>query len=211
MDGKLEVELQFEYPRPQLERPHWISLNGRWRFLFDNDRRYRQPADIASWPLSIEVPFPPESKASGIGDRGYHLACWYEREFEIAPEGKRVLLHFGAVDYYASVWLNGRLVASHEGGHTPFWADITFALKDTKEQTVTVMAYDDPHELTKPRGKQDWQLEPHSMWYPRTSGIWQTVWLECVSSTYIESIRWTPHLDGFAISLEAGHRRRTGR
>jgi len=202
VDGKLEVELQFEYPRPQLERPHWISLNGRWRFLFDNDRRYRQPADIASWPLSIEVPFPPESNASGIGDRGYHLACWYEREFEIAPEGKRVLLHFGAVDYYASVWLNGRLVASHEGGHTPFWADITFALKDTKEQTVTVMAYDDPHELTKPRGKQDWQLEPHSMWYPRTSGIWQTVWLECVSSTYIESIRWTPHLDGFAISLE---------
>jgi beta-galactosidase/beta-glucuronidase len=101
------------------------------------------------------------------------------------------------------VWVNDRLVASHEGGHTPFWADIAFALKASGEQTVTVMAYDDPHELTKPRGKQDWQLEPHSMWYPRTTGIWQAVWLECVSRTFIEKIRWTPYLDGFAIGFEA--------
>ena len=197
------VPLQFAYPRPQLERPHWECLNGRWKFLFDNDRRYHRPADIAGWPLAIEVPFPPESIASGIGDCGYHFACWYEREFHIAPSDKRALLHFGAVDYYARVWVNGHLVATHEGGHTPFWADITSALEVSGAQTVTVMAYDDPLELTKPRGKQDWQLEPHSIWYPRTTGIWQTVWLEEVAATYIEKIRWTSHLDGYALGFEA--------
>src|SRR4051812_24736380 len=81
-----------------------------------------------------------------------------------------------AVDYAARVWVNGRFVAAHEGGHTPFSADITFALNATGSQTVTICAEDDPHDLTKPRGKQDWQLEPHAIWYPRTTGIWQTVW-----------------------------------
>jgi len=195
--------LQFEYPRPQLQRPEWTSLNGRWRFLFDDDRRYRHPSDIGEWPLAIEVPFPPESTASGIGDRAFHFACWYEREFAVAPSDRRVLLHFGAVDYYARVWVNGHLVATHEGGHTPFWADITSALGASSLQTLTVMAYDDPLELTKPRGKQDWQLNPHSIWYPRTTGIWQTVWLEVVSATYIERIRWTPYLDGYALGFEA--------
>jgi hypothetical protein len=191
------------YPRPQLQRAQWKSLNGPWRFSFDNERRYSKPSDITAWPLTIEVPFPPESDASGIADRGFHLACWYEREFTVEYENKRVLLHFGAVDYYAHVWVNGHSVATHEGGHTPFSVDITFALEPGTPQTVTVMAYDDPRELTKPRGKQDWQLEPHSIWYPRTSGIWQTVWLEYVSSTYIEKIRWTPHLESFALGFEA--------
>jgi len=194
---------RFAYPRPQLQRPQWVDLNGRWRFLFDDARRYGHPSDIPDWPLFIEVPFPPESQASGVGDTGFHFTCWYEREFEIAAEGRRVLLHFGAVDYYARVWVNGHLVATHEGGHTPFWADITSALRASGAQTVTVMAYDDPLELTKPRGKQDWQQKPHSVWYPRTSGIWQTVWLESVPPTYIERIRWTPHLNGYALGFEA--------
>jgi hypothetical protein len=195
--------VQFAYPRPQLERPRWTSLNGRWNFAFDNERRYGRPSDITHWPLSIEVPFPPESAASGIGDLGYHAACWYQREFELIPDQTHVLLHFGAVDYYARVWVNGHLVATHEGGHTPFSADITFALNPSGRQTVAVMAHDDPLDLTKPRGKQDWQLKPHLIWYPRTSGIWQTVWLERVAATYIEKIRWTPHLDGFALGFEA--------
>jgi beta-galactosidase/beta-glucuronidase len=199
----MQKENQPAYPRPQMQRPHWTSLDGTWKFLFDNERRFSQPSDIASWPLSIRVPFPPESEASGIGDRGYHFACWYEREFEVSRQEMRVLLHFGAVDYYARVWVNHHLVATHEGGHTPFWADITFALKAGGKQTVTVMAYDDPLELTKPRGKQDWQEESHSIWYPRTSGIWQTVWYECVGATYIEKIRWTPHLDQYALGFEA--------
>jgi beta-galactosidase/beta-glucuronidase len=191
------------YPRPQLERAHWMSLDGRWRFQFDDRKTFNHPRQIAHWPSHILVPFPPESLTSGIGDRGFHQACWYQREFDIDAAGGRVILHFGAVDYRAKVWVNGAHVVSHEGGHTPFSVDITNALDPSGQQVVTVFAEDDPHELTKPRGKQDWQLEPHSIWYPRTTGIWQPVWLERVARTYIEKIRWTPYLEGFAINFEA--------
>jgi len=195
--------LQFAYPRPQLERPHWLDLNGQWQFLYDSDRRYQVPSDISEWPLTIEVPFPPESRASGIGDPDFHPVCWYQRRFRVHDEGGRTLLHFGAVDYSAKVWVNGILVATHEGGHTPFSADITCALKESGEQVVTVQAEDDPADLTKPRGKQDWQREPHAMWYPRTTGIWQTVWLEQVGRAYFSRIRWTPHIEGFSIDFES--------
>jgi len=191
------------YPRPLLVRQDWSSLNGTWRFLYDDDCTFEEPAAIQKWPLKIRVPFPPESKASGVGDRGFHRACWYERDFEVHAGDGRVILHFGAVDYSARVWVNGRSVARHDGGHTPFSADITFALNRNGRQTVTVRAEDDPHDLTKPRGKQDWQLEPHAIWYPRTTGIWQTVWLERVPQTYIQKVRWTPHVDGFAFTFEA--------
>ena len=195
--------MSFGYPRPQLQRDQWDSLNGPWRFAFDNEGRYRKPADIDDWPLSIEVPFPPESAASGIGDRGFHVACWYQREVDVRIDAGRVLLHFGAVDYFAHVWVNDLLVVTHEGGHTPFSADITFALRAQGAQTITVMAHDDPHELTKPRGKQDWKLEPHAIWYPRTTGIWQTVWIEHVGASYLKTIRWTPHVYGYALEFEA--------
>ncbi len=191
------------YPRPQLERSHWVSLNGPWRFRTDDEKRYAHPRDIDEWPQEIRVPYPPESNASGIGDRGFHFACWYQREFTMRADGQRVLLHFGAVDYRARVWVNDRYVVSHEGGHTSFSVDITSVLDPSGEQVVTVFVEDDPHELTKPRGKQDWQLEPHSIWYPRTTGIWQTVWLERVGRTYIEKIRWTPFVENFALHFEA--------
>jgi beta-galactosidase/beta-glucuronidase len=190
------------YPRPQLVREHWLSLNGQWKFTFDNDRKYKHPSDSIAWAKEITVPFPPESDASGIADRGFHHTCWYQREFEIAPEGGRVMLHFGAVDYQARVWVNGHLVTEHEGGHTSFQADITCALGNARKHVVTVQVQDDPYDLAKPRGKQDWQLEPHSIWYPRTTGIWQTVWLERVPQTYIQKLRWTPHFDGFEIGCE---------
>lgn len=180
-----------------------MCLNGAWRFTFDDELRYARPDDVGAWPLSIEVPFPPESTASGIGDRGFHAACCYQRDFTLMPTEDRVILHFGAVDYLAKVWVNGSLAATHEGGHTPFSADVTDLLEASGQQRLTVFAYDDPHDLTKPRGKQDWQLEPHAIWYPRTTGIWQTVWLERVAPTYIGKIRWTPHVDGFAIAIEA--------
>jgi hypothetical protein len=195
--------LEFGYPRPQLERPDWTSLNGTWRFCFDNERRYSQPSDIEAWPTEITVPYPPESQASGIGDRGFHHACWYERDVDVRADGKRVILHFGAVDYAAQVWVNGRLAVVHEGGHTPFSADITKHLRAHGKQTVTVQVEDDPFDLAKPRGKQDWQAEPHAIWYPRTTGIWQTVWLEVVSQTFVESIRWTPNVQDFALRFEA--------
>jgi hypothetical protein len=184
-------------------RAGWTSLNGAWRFAFDGDRRYTVPSQVAEWPLTIRVPFPPESAASGIADTSFHPACWYERQFDLKPDGGRVLLHFGAVDYAAKVWINGSYITRHEGGHTPFSADITAALAPSGHQIVTVLAEDDPHDLAKPRGKQDWQLEPHAIWYPRTTGIWQNVWLERVPQTYIERIRWTPHVEGFALTFEA--------
>ena len=109
------------YPRPQLQRPQWLALNGAWRFRYDDERRCAHPSDIEDWPLLIEVPFPPESTASGIGDTGFHPGCWYEREFELAPHPGRTILHFGAVDYSARVWVNGVFAVDHEGGHTPFW------------------------------------------------------------------------------------------
>lgn len=202
--------MQHGYPRPQLQRSSWTCLNGTWRFRFDDSASLSCPADVQEWPLEISVPFPPESKASGIGDRGFHKACWYQRDFECKPERDRVILRFGAVDYAARVWVNGQLAVTHEGGHTPFWADITEMLRPDGRQVVTVRAEDDPHDLTKPRGKQDWQLEPHSIWYPRTTGIWQTVWLERVPATYIDKIRWTPKLEGFQIGFEARIEGETG-
>ena len=114
-----------------------------------------------------------------------------------------LVLHFGAVDYAATVWVNGHAVVRHEGGYTPFAADITHELTGDGPQSVVVRAIDDPHDLAKPRGKQDWQLEPHQIWYPRTSGIWQTVWLERLAASAIASVRWTPSLERWEIGFEA--------
>jgi len=193
-----------DYPRPQLQRSDWLSLNGQWSFAFDEAMAYGVPADVKDWPLSIEVPFAPESRASGIGDTTFHHACWYSRDFDYQPgSGRKVLLHFGAVDYLAHVWVNGVLVARHRGGFTPFTADITHALDPSGKQRVTVRAEDDPEDLEKPRGKQDWRLEPHAIWYYRTTGIWQTVWLESVPETYIRKVRWSPHLERWEVGFEA--------
>lgn len=190
------------YPRPQLERQNWISLDGPWRFRWGETFDRPHPADIRDWPLTIDVPYPPESPMSGLGDRGFHPTCWYDRDFDLQPDGRRVILHFGAVDYAATVWINGRRVTHHEGGHTAFCVDITHVLDGAGRQRVSVYVEDDPHDLEKPRGKQDWQVEPHSIWYPRTTGIWQTVWIEQVSRTYIGTLRWTPHVEGFALDFE---------
>ena len=201
-EPKISRLLEPSYPRPQLQRDNWMSLNGTWKFTYDDEGRSIRPGDIAAWTHTIEVPFAPEAARSGIGDTGFHPNCWYEREFDL-PEGEgRVLLHFGAVDYCARVWVNDQFVVDHEGGHTPFKVDITSVLTEHGPQRVTVWAQDDPHELAQPRGKQDWQLEPHSIWYPRTSGIWQTVWLERVPFTYIDRIRWTPHFERWEIGFE---------
>jgi beta-galactosidase/beta-glucuronidase len=193
---------QFEYPRPQLVRDQWLNLNGKWRFRYDEDLSCAMPEGVTGWTHEINVPFAPETDLSGVGDTGFHRFCWYERDFSIQPSQGRTILHFGAVDYSARVWVNRQLVAEHEGGHTPFAADITHALKADGQQTVTVFVEDDPADLAKPRGKQDWLLEPHSIWYPRTTGIWQTVWVEQVPRTFIQSLRWTPIFETFEIGCE---------
>jgi beta-galactosidase/beta-glucuronidase len=161
------------------------------------------------WSATIAVPFSPETPASGIGDTGLFRACWYRRRIPVPPgssERSRVLLHFGAVDHRATVWANSSMVGAHEGGYTPFTCDLTSAVAGRPDCEVVVRAEDDPLDLEKPRGKQDWMLEPHSIWYPRTTGIWQTVWIERVPETWIDSVRWTPNLErweiGCAVWLE---------
>jgi beta-galactosidase/beta-glucuronidase len=193
---------QCGYPRPQLQRDGWVCLNGPWRFLLDPEARYRLPGDILEWPSTIQVPFAPESPASGIADPGFHQACWYQRQFEAPPGDGPLWIHFGAVDYGAQVWVNDQLVGGHEGGHISFSLDVTAALRKRGPQVVTLRAEDDPTDLAKPRGKQDWKAEPHSIWYPRTTGIWQTVWLERLSSVFLQRVQWTPHLERWEIGLE---------
>ena len=187
------------YPRPQFLRHDWQSLDGAWLYSFNEETN---PHCVA-WQGEICVPFPPESPLSGVKDTGYHNVVWYQRRFHVPLDwqGRRILLHFGAVDYLAQVWVNGHLVARHEGGHTPFSADITDVLVDG-EQVVIVRAADEPKDLEKPRGKQDWQLEPHAIWYPRTSGIWQPVWLEPVPVTHITRLHLTPDVPDFAFHVE---------
>jgi hypothetical protein len=154
---------------------------------------------------SIVVPFSPETPASGVGDTGFYRAVWYRRRVappRLAP-GEHLLLHFGAVDYAATVWINGARAAFHEGGYTPFSIDTTDYMSGEETLEIVVRAEDDPADLAKPRGKQDWQLHPHSIWYPRTTGIWQTVWLERVPANWIEEIRWTPNIERWELGLEA--------
>ncbi|MGN7191610.1 glycoside hydrolase family 2 protein [Curtobacterium sp. MCBA15_004] len=188
------------YPRPQMLRRHWADLDGTWSFRNTGD----DPAWRQGFPdaRDITVPFPPESVASGIDEPGFHPVVWYARPLTRADldaagfraEGAdRLLLHFGAVDHRARVWVDGQFVGEHEGGHTPFVFDVTehLAGDPDAEHLLVVRAEDDPHDATQPRGKQDWHEDPHVIWYRRTTGIWQTVWLEAVPACAIGALRWT--------------------
>jgi len=174
-------------------------LNGPWDFAIDFDGNLREPSQVV-WNQTIEVPFAPETVVSGINDNRLFRACWYRRRVELQTAADHaVILHFGAVDFRATVWVNGFLAGTHEGGYSPFYFDVTAVVAGQPTCEIVVWAEDDPLDLEKPRGKQDWQLQPHSIWYPRTSGIWQTVWIECVPPTRIERLRWTPNLERWEI------------
>jgi beta-galactosidase/beta-glucuronidase len=205
LDPAAEASDTMGYPRPQLRREEWFSLDGTWDFEIDQEPSARAPEDVA-WRSRILVPFSPETSQSGIGDTGLYRACWYRRSFPVPTlaAGERLLLHFGAVDYHATVWLNGVRLGEHEGGYSPFQFDITSFIDASRaEQTVIVLVDDDPTDLEKPRGKQDWQLDPHSIWYPRTTGIWQTVWLERVPEMRIQQLIWTSNVERWEIGLDA--------
>lgn len=223
-----------EYPRPQFRRPAWRNLNGQWAFAVDDDDagvrgRWPEvtPADLetprAPFDRRITVPYCYQSALSGIGETRLHDIVWYARTFgpprtgtagpaaTAGPADERVLLHFGAVDYWATVWVNGACVARHEGGHTPFSADITAALRDRssgrgddRENVLVVRAEDPSHDLTIPRGKQYWKGEGADIFYTPTTGIWQTVWLEPVPVARIDTLRTTPDVDGARVDIEAG-------
>jgi len=193
----------FGYPRPLLERPEWTSLNGPWEFALDADARWENPAEV-EWQTTIQVPFSPETPASGVGRTDYFHACWYRREIEVKPPGahQRLILHCSAIDYSSTIWINGVVAVRHDGGYTPITCDITRLLQPGS-QVIVIRAEDDPHDLSKPRGKQEWQLKPHSIWYPRTTGIWQTVWLEVISETHLACIHWTADVEQWEIAFEA--------
>ncbi|MFN2464773.1 MAG: glycoside hydrolase family 2 protein [Candidatus Dormibacteria bacterium] len=194
------------HPRPQQARASWYELDGTWEFEYDDG-----DVGLASgwmragqaYTRTIQVPFPPESPGSGIGDPSVHQVVWYRRSFKVpqAAAGMRWVLHFGAVDYSADVWLNGSHVCRHAGGHTPFEADITDALRVGDEQVLVVRA-EDSIELEQPRGKQHWGEQPEEIWYDRTTGIWQPVWLEAVPALRIQSLRWTPDIANARLRLD---------
>ncbi|HJQ82552.1 MAG TPA: glycoside hydrolase family 2 TIM barrel-domain containing protein, partial [Candidatus Binatia bacterium] len=173
-------------------------------FALDPTRRWHSPDEV-TWRTAIVVPFAPETRASGVGEAGFFQRCWYRRRIDppaLGPD-ERLVLHFGAVDYAATVWVDGDCVVHHEGGYTPFSADLGARARPGRPLTIVVCVDDDPHELSKPRGKQDWKREPHVIWYPRTSGIWQTVWMERVPATAIAGLVWTPNLERWEIGFEA--------
>ncbi len=193
-----------EHPRPMMRRGGWFTLDGPWEFTIEMRPQWRRPGDVV-FDRTIEVPFAPETPRSGIGDTGLYGACWYRRRLVLPPIGpaERLLLHFNAVDYEASVWINGVLAAYHEGGYTPFSCDVTELVAPDGSCEIVVQALDDPSDLAKPRGKQDWRLEPHSIWYPRTTGIWQTVWCERVPVTRIAELQWNTNLERWEVGMHA--------
>lgn len=196
-----------EYPRPQFVRKNWLCLNGTWGFTFDdNDLAASEHWEKDSfWPEGeIEVPFCFESKLSGIQDTSMHDRFFYKRRF-IVPESwkeSRILLHFEAVDYQCRVFLNEKLCAQHTGGNTGFCVDITDYLC-AGEQTIAVAVYDPAQDETIPRGKQFWKEENEGIWYTRTSGIWQSVWLEPVDDIHISRLKFTSDVDHDTVLVEA--------
>ena len=179
-----------EYPRPRLRRGEWVNLNGEWRFGFD------QP----NFDRTIVVPFAYQSELSGIGRRDLHDTVWYTRRFQV-PNADRLVLHFGAVDYRATVWVNDVELAHHEGGHTPFSVDIDPVVR-FGENTLVVRADDPATDQTLPRGKQFWKERPEGIFYTATTGIWQTVWLEPLPQRHVTSLRLWPKLDEGALEFD---------
>ncbi|MGE5358082.1 MAG: sugar-binding domain-containing protein, partial [Bacteroidales bacterium] len=169
-----------EFPQPQFERARWLTLNGAWQFEFDDKNVGLGEAWATStraYARTITVPYCFESQLSGIGDPSFHPWVWYRRTFAVPADwkGQRILLNFGAVHYRAMVWLNGQMVGSHEGGQTPFRFDVTPYVK-AGDNTITVRAENMPTDRSIPRGKQYWEVKSRSIFYTRTSGIWQPVW-----------------------------------
>jgi beta-galactosidase/beta-glucuronidase len=186
-----------DYPRPQLERPKWTNLNGLWDYAI----RPKGEGRPTQFEGKLLVPFAVESALSGVKrPLTPDQRLWYSRSFTATPaKGSRLLLHFGAVDWRAEVFVNGKPAGTHEGGYDPFTLDITDALKPGAAQELTVAVWDPTDSALQPRGKQ--VLNPNSIWYTAVSGIWQTVWLEPVPTVYIQGIAMTPDIDAHQLRL----------
>ncbi len=197
------TKVMSEYPRPQMVRKSWMNLNGVW------DLKKFASSDISAYKFDVNydqrilVPFPVESALSGIMDTDYsnqEKSYIYRRYFSLLDEmkGKKILLNFGAVDWYCEVFVNGKSVGSHKGGYDPFSFDITNALKESGEQELQVQVYD-PTQGGIPHGKQN--LNPEGIWYTPSSGIWQTVWLEPVETSHINDFSIIPDIDNNRVKI----------
>jgi beta-galactosidase/beta-glucuronidase len=185
-----------EYPRPQMVRKAWTNLNGLWEYAIRP-----QGTQVKDWDGQILVPFPLESALSGVKKSlSPEQLLWYRRTFTFPNlKGKRLLLHFGAVDWRTDVWVNGKSIGRHEGGYDPFTFDITSALKGKGDEELVVAVWDPTDSGSQPRGKQ--VQDPNSIWYTAVSGIWQTVWLESVPEHYVSELTMTPDMDGNRLRL----------
>ena len=194
-----------EHPRPDFQRESWLNLNGEWQFEIDAKAEGEQNGWTSGreFGQKITVPFCPESKLSGLGLATNYLPhVWYRRHFQVPPalRSQRILLHFEAVDYIARVWLNGRFLGEHRGGYTPFAFEVTGDLRDGDNELV-VHVNDHLRSGLQPGGKQT-HGKSEGCVYTRTTGIWQTVWLEAVGETYLSEFALTPDLDGGRIVLQ---------
>ncbi|MEE8307685.1 MAG: sugar-binding domain-containing protein, partial [Gammaproteobacteria bacterium] len=193
-----------EYPRPQFVRPDWLCLNGEWQFEIDaGDSGLERDLLQRELQDTITVPFCPESTLSGIGCTDFMNVVWYRRTVTIpkAWAGRRVLLHFQAVDYDATVWVDGVEVGRHRGGFSPFTCDLGAAASPGETVAIVVRARDD-HRPPQPRGKQSQRYANFSCLYTRTTGIWQTVWMEPVPDVALRRPRLTPDVANGLIRLE---------
>lgn len=200
------VDLRMEYPRPLLVREKWLCLNGQWQFEIDSAEVgiHKEYWNRPAFDGEITVPYCPESKLSGIGCTDFMDCVWYRRTFTLTDDfkGKRTILHFGAVDYHATVWVNGQKIGEHKGGYTPFSFDITNSLTDG-ENVLVVQAVDHLRQRKQPCGKQTWkQIHSADFTYTRVTGIWQTVWLEPVEPSHIISYRTYPNVAAGTVTLQ---------
>lgn len=192
-----------EYPRPQFVREHWMNLNGQWQFQIDNGnsgeaRGLQNPGTKLT--DTIMVPFCPESKLSGIEDKNFMYGVWYKRTVTLGKQAGRTRLHFGAVDYYCKAYVNGVLVGEHKGGYVSFSFDITDTLREG-ENEITVYAKDDTRDRLIPSGKQSPEYNSYRCYYTRTTGIWQTVWLEFMPQEHVHWIKYYPNISDGSVCV----------
>ncbi|MES1046710.1 glycoside hydrolase family 2 [Bacillus obstructivus] len=189
------------HPRPQFIRDDWETLDGEWRFAFDDHNN----GEVNEWTKgipkgqTIQVPFTYETKMSGIGDQSHHPVVWYERTINVTKD-KNVLLHFEGADYYTTLWVNGLKVGNHQGAYTAFAFDITNYVQNGENQIIVKI--EDSIDCSQPRGKQRWLKDNFGCWYVQTTGIWKTVWVEYVSPVHIDYVKMTPIYDKGEISVE---------
>ena len=196
-----------EHPKPQFRRDNWLNLNGEWEFVIDNGRSGKARRFFEKFPdevKKINVPFCPESDLSGVGYKDFMYGVWYRRTVLLKDcqlDG-RIVLHFGAADYKTVAYVNGKKAGEHKGGYVSFCFDVTEYVTEG-ENAIVVYCEDDTRCPMIPRGKQSEEFYSHGCDYTRTTGIWQTVWLEFTPADYIKSVRYYPDIETKSLTVQA--------